>query len=71
MKQVRSNNSIFSYAFIGALLFVAALAFTFAYLSNIVTLELSYTGIAMILSIASVSLLYKAVRYDRERLREV
>ena len=65
---MRKENNIFSYAFIGVLLFIAAGAFTLANISNIITFELSYTGVAMALTIAATSLLYKAIKRDRERL---
>ncbi|MCD6011114.1 MAG: hypothetical protein K0Q79_976 [Flavipsychrobacter sp.] len=70
-REVKNNNSIFSYAFIGSLLFIAAFAYTLAYLSNIVMLELSYTAMATVLSVSSVSLLYKAAKNDRDRVKEI
>jgi hypothetical protein len=63
-----SNNNIFTYAFIGVLLFIAALGFVLAYFPSIITLKLSYTVIAFTLAGASVSLLYKAIKYDKKRL---
>ncbi len=70
-REIKNTNSIFSYAFIGSLLFVAALAYTFSNFSNILMFELSKTALALVLAIASVSLLFKAARDDRHRMREV
>jgi hypothetical protein len=69
--EVNNTNNIFSFALVGALLFVAALTYTLAFLSNIVMLELSYTMIAIVLAASSISLLYKAVKGDRNRLGQV
>jgi hypothetical protein len=70
-REIKNTNSIFSYALTGSLLFVAALAYTFSNFSNIITLELSNTALAFVLAVASVSLLIKAVRDDKHRMREV
>jgi glucan phosphoethanolaminetransferase (alkaline phosphatase superfamily) len=65
------HNSIFSFTFAGALLFVAAFAFTMAYFSKLVMFELSYMCIAAALISSSASLIYKAVKNDRHRLGHV
>jgi hypothetical protein len=62
------HNNIFSFTFAGALLFVAAFAFTLAYFSKLVMFEYSYVAIAAALISSSVSLIYKAVKNDRHRL---
>jgi len=68
---INNTNSIFRFIFIGALLFVAGLAFTMSYLSNIVLLELNYMVIAFVLFISSMYLLYKAAKEDKERLGRI
>lgn len=65
--QENNSNSIFTYTFTGALLFIGAIA---CMLAGIPTIELSYS-IGAILGISSLSLLYKAVKEDRERLRQL
>lgn len=71
MKQERNYNSIFSYAFVGALLFVASFAYVAVYYSNIVKFQLPYTTIASTLIVSAVAMLYKAVKNDRNRLEQV
>ncbi len=70
-RTIKTNNDIFSYAFIGSLLFVAAFAYTMANLSNIVMLQLSYTLIAVTLTVSSISLLYRAVKHDKDRSGQI
>ena len=65
------DNRIFLTALTGSLLFITAMAFILLHLSNIVMMQLSYTLVASILGMASVSLLYQAVRKDKERLKEI
>ena len=65
----KNHNNIFKYAFAGALLFIAAFGFTLANLSSILTLELSYMLISGILAAAAISLLYKAIKADKQRLQ--
>lgn len=69
-QEVNKNNRIFKFAFIGALLFVAAFSFTLANFSNIVMFEVSSVIIAATLAISSISLLYKAIKHDKERLAQ-
>ncbi len=65
------HNNVFSFTFAGALLFVAAFAFTMAYFSKLVMFEFSYMAIAAALMASSVSLIYRAVKNDRYRLEHV
>lgn len=70
-RETKNTNSIFSYAFTGSLLFVAALAYTFLNLSNIIMFEFSNTALALLLGLSAVSLLLKAAREDKHRMREI
>lgn len=64
------NNTIFVYAFVGVVLFIATLAFTVANLPAIMALKLSSLIIAGMLGFASISLLTKAIKADKRRLNE-
>jgi hypothetical protein len=66
---VNSENNIFTYAFIGAVLFSAAIGFTFFALSGIPGVELSYMIVAGILGFSSIFLLYKAIKSDQQRIK--
>ncbi len=66
-----SDNGIFINALMGSLLFILSIIFTVSNLSNIAMLKMSYTGIAFVLGVASVSLLYKAIKKDKERTRQM
>ncbi len=68
---MKNSNAVFSYAFIGSLLFVAAFAFSMAYFSNILMFELSYITIAIALTVSSISLLIKAMQADKNRLPQL
>ena len=68
---VNIDNSIFLYALTGALLFISSLAFILAYSSDIAMFELSYTIMAFILFASSVSFLYKAIKNDKARQRQM
>lgn len=71
MKQemnTENNNTIFIYALLGALLFTAAFGFTVANLSGIASLSLTAMLVPCLLVVSSASLLYKAIRRDRNRL---
>ncbi len=73
MKQemkTESQNHIFTYAFSGALLFTAAFGFIIVNLTAIASFELPLVVTAGLLAMASVSLLYKAISRDRQRLRQ-
>lgn len=70
-QQGNTNNDIFTYVLTSALLFVAAFWFTILNLTNIAMLVVSYTLIAMTLSIGGAILLYKAVKKDPSRIRKV
>lgn len=70
MQQNRIDNSIFLYAVTGVLLFISALAFIVAYSSGLAVLEMSYNMAAFVLFATSMSFLYKAIKNDRDRLRE-
>lgn len=70
-REVKNTNSIFSYALIGSLLFVAALAYTVAHMSNIAMFRPPHMATAVGLGLASLSLLVKAAKDDRDRLREI
>jgi hypothetical protein len=66
-----ADNGIFKFAFIGALLFVAAFSYTIANLPDIVMFELTSIIIASALVISSISMLYKAIKKDKGRLSRV
>ena len=66
-----TDTKIFQYAFIGVLLFIAAIGFTFANLSNIAMFELSSSLIVGTLAFSSFSLLFKAVKHDKDRLKQI
>jgi hypothetical protein len=71
MKQeinTENNNTIFIYALIGALLFTAAFGFTIANFSGIASLSLTAMMVPCLLIVSSGSLLYKAIKRDRNRL---
>ena len=70
-REVKNTNSIFSYALIGSLLFVAALAYTVAHITNITMFRTPYMATALLLGISSIALLIKAAKDDRNRLREI
>ena len=63
-----NENRIFSYAFGGALLFVATVAFLITNLKPVAMLEAPYTVVASLLGVLSFSLLYKAIKSDKYRL---
>ena len=67
---VTTDNTIFKYAFAGVIFFVAAIGFILTNFSSIVMLELSNIIVAGMLGIAALSLLYKAIKNDKERLRQ-
>ena len=67
----QNHNRIYQYAFTGAMLFIATIVFILSNIANIVNVELPYTLIATILGASSVSLLYKAIKYDNSRLRSI
>jgi len=64
-------NRIFQYTFTGAVLFIATIVFVLSSISNITRLELPYTIIASILGASSVSLLYKAIKEDNDRMGSI
>ena len=64
-----TDNNIFKYVFIGAILFCGTVGFTLLNFSNIAALQLSYLLAAGALGLASVSLLYKAIKHDQERVK--
>jgi hypothetical protein len=64
-----ADNKIFNYAILGVLLFVAAMGFTVTHFSSIAMLQLSYTLVAAALVTASLSLLFKAIKNDRYRVK--
>jgi hypothetical protein len=70
-QETNINNNIFIHAFTGAILFIAAMAFTVANLSSIAMFELSYVFIAAVLCTSSVSLLYTAIKNDKDRLSQI
>jgi hypothetical protein len=59
-----TNNNVFKYAFIGAVLFSVAIGFTISNLSHIVMLNLSHVVVAGVLAVASLSMLVKAIKND-------
>ena len=64
------NNRIFIHALTGSLLFVIAVVFTLLNLSQITT-QLSYTAVASLLGVASLSLLFKAIKEDKNNERQM
>lgn len=64
-----ADNRIFKYAVLGVLLFIAAMGFTVTHFSSIAMLRLSYTLVAATLGISSLSLLFKAIKNDRFRVK--
>jgi len=69
--EVTTDNRIFIYAFAGVIFFIAALGFVLNNFSGILTLQLSNVIVAGLLDVASLSLLYKAIKNDKERLRQI
>ncbi len=65
------NNRIFINALTGSLLFILAAVFTLSNLPQITTMQLSYTAVASVLGIASLSLLFKAIREDKGNERQI
>ena len=65
------NNNMFTYVFAGAVLFIAAIAFTIANLPSIAMHQLSSVLIAAALGISSIYLLYTAIRHDKDRLSQI
>jgi bacteriorhodopsin len=65
-----TDNSIFLFAFFGSLLFIAAIVLVVANLMDIPHLQLSNTLLAVIPGVTSVSLLYKAIKEDKNRLKK-
>ena len=63
-----TDNKIFKYAFLGVVLLIAAAGFTLANLSNIAMLQLSSSIIVGTLGFSSFSLLFKAIKHDKDRL---
>jgi hypothetical protein len=64
--EVTTNNNIFKYAFAGVLLFIAAFAFAVSNRSNIHGLSTT-TIVSAVMGIASLSLLTKAVKEERNQ----
>lgn len=65
---VKSENNIFLFAFLGALLFIAAIGFIIANFADMATQPLNLSG-ATINGCSSLFFLYKAVKKDKERTR--
>lgn len=65
------NNRIFINALTGSLLFILAAVFTLSNLPRIATMQLSYTAVASALGIAALSLLFKAIRADKNNERQM
>ena len=65
---INIDNRIFIYAFTGVLLLIAAMGFIISNMAQITAIELSYP-VAGVLGIPSISLLYKAIKKDRDRFR--
>lgn len=69
LNKTTADNNVFTYAFMGALLFSAAIGFAISNLSDIAMFEISSIVITCILTITSLSFLYKAIRNDSRKLR--
>jgi type IV secretory pathway TrbL component len=65
---VKSENHIFLFAFLGALLFIAAIGFIIANFANMATSQLNLSG-AIINGCSSLFFLYKAIKKDRKRIK--
>ena len=78
MKQERTitdntvtDNTVFKYAFAGVLFFIAALGYVLTHFAGIISLELSTVIVGALLGLASVTLLYMAIKNDKERLQDI
>ncbi len=65
------NNNIFKYAFIGVLLCIATFGFTLTNFANIAMHEAPQVAIVTIMGLGSIAVLSKAIKGDKDRLREV
>ena len=65
------NNSIFKYAFIGVLLCIATFGFTLTNFADIAMHEVPQMTIVTLMGLGSIALLSKAIKGDKERLREI
>lgn len=63
------NNTVFGYTITGVLLFLAAIVILFVDRSNLAMHKLSYAAVPFALGSASFSLLYKAIKHDKHRLK--
>ena len=65
------NNSIFKYAFIGVLLCIATFGFTLTNFASIAMHQVPQMAIVTLMGLGSIALLSKAIKGDKERLREI
>jgi len=63
------NNSVFTFAFTGVLLFISAIGFEIGGVLTSLAFQVPFTIIGLILGGLSMSLVYKAIKYDRYRLK--
>jgi hypothetical protein len=68
--EVTTDNRVFKYAFAGVLFFIATVGFTLTHYPGIVSFSLADVVVAGFLGIASLFLLYTAIKNDKDRLRE-
>ncbi len=68
--EVTTDNRIFKYAFAGVIFFLAAVGFVMANVSASAMREASNIIVASLLGVASLSLLYVAIKNDKDRLRQ-
>jgi hypothetical protein len=69
-QNITTDNKLFIYAFTGVLLLIAAMAFALTNFSHIAMFERSSSLIVGILSFSAFSLLFKAIKNDRNRLNQ-
>lgn len=69
-REVTIDNRIFKYAIGGVIFFLAAVGFIVLNVTGEAMREASNIVIASLLSVASLSLLYKAIKNDKERLKQ-
>jgi len=67
---VNVNNNIFLSAFIGVILFIGAIGYTITNFSHIAALQISSMLIIGLLAFASVALITRAVKADKNRVGE-
>jgi hypothetical protein len=70
-QETNINNKVFLYAFAGALLLSAAIFLVMSMPLILPGLELPYLPIALVVGAISLPLLFKAVKHDTRRLKQL